>query len=101
MRFGVSSIHISEGSCNYDRLSIFSSGGVPDGATCTSFFPVLFFNPNCSDSCMSFLPVGIFVLGIVSISFCSCSRCVFPSCGIFLSLFVPILVLEFSVDSFF
>jgi len=101
VRFRVSPIPVSDGSCHHNRLATFSPGVVFEGAMSATFFPLLFFNHLFSDPFMSFLPVGMVILGIITGSFCSCCLRSFPSRAIILSRFLIILFLEFCVESLF
>jgi len=94
-------IPVGEGSCYYNWLSTFSPGVVVEGATSASFFPLSFFNYLFGNSFMSFLPVGMLILRIITVSFRSCCPWRFPSGGIILPTFVIFLFLEFCVESFF
>jgi len=101
VRFRVSPIPVSEGSCHHNRLSTFSPGVVFEGATSATFFPLLFFNHIFGNPFVSFLLVSMLILGIITGSFCSCCPRSFPSRAIILSRFVMILFLEFCVESLF
>jgi len=99
MRFRVSPIPVGESSCYYNWLSTCSAGVVVALATDTVFFPRAFLNPVVSNSFLSFLPVSVLILGIITGSFRSCCQWRFPSRGIILSGLVLILFVEFRIES--
>ena len=72
VRFRVSPIPVREGSCHYNWLSTFSPGLVLKGPTGATFFPLQFFNHTFGNSFVSFPPVSVLILEIMTASFCSC-----------------------------